>query len=115
MTTERTITEHEATQVERANASSATPVVFVHGLWLLPSSWDRWATLFEEAGYVALTPGWPDDPETVAEAREHPEVLAGTQRRDRQRQDTAERRGIHRDGSGGEPPAGEDLCHEAAE
>src|SRR6266576_731235 len=77
MTTELTITEHEAAQVERANASSATPVVFVHGLWLLPSSWDRWVTLFEEAGYVGLTPGWPDDPETVAEAREHPEVFAG--------------------------------------
>jgi hypothetical protein len=41
-TTERPITDHEAAQVERANASTATPVVFVHGLWLLPSSWDRW-------------------------------------------------------------------------
>src|SRR4029077_11340862 len=60
-----------------ANASSAPPIVFVHGLWLLPSSWDRWVTLFEEAGYVALTPGWPDDPETVSQAREHPEVFAG--------------------------------------
>ena len=48
-TTEPTITQHEAAQVERANASKATPVVFVHGLWLLPSSWDRWVTLFEEA------------------------------------------------------------------
>ena len=76
-TTVSTITDHEAAQVERANASSATPVVFVHGLWLLPSSWDRWVTLFEEAGYVGVTPGWPDDPETVAEAREHPEVFAG--------------------------------------
>ena len=76
-TTQPTITGHEAAQVERANASSATPIVFVHGLWLLPSSWDRWVTLFEEAGYVGMTPGWPDDPETVAEAREHPEVLAG--------------------------------------
>ena len=73
----RSITDHEAAQVERANASGATPIVFVHGLWLLPSSWDRWVTLFEEAGYVAVTPGWPDDPETVAEAREHPEALAG--------------------------------------
>ena len=72
-----TITEHEAEQVERANKNGATPVVFVHGLWLLPSSWDRWVTLFEEAGYVALTPGWPDDPETVAEAKAHPEVFAG--------------------------------------
>src|SRR5258706_3073576 len=76
-TTESTITEHEAAQVQRANASGATPIVFVHGLWLLPSSWDRWVMLFEEAGYVALTPGWPDDPETVTEAREHPEVFAG--------------------------------------
>src|SRR5207248_6869190 len=63
------ISEHEAEQVERANTRSSTPVVFVHGLWLLPSSWERWATLFEEAGYVALAPGWPDDPETVDEAR----------------------------------------------
>src|SRR5687768_9305152 len=77
MSTERTITAHEAAQVERANATTATPVVFVHGLWLLPSSWGRWAALFEEAGYVALTPGWPDDPETVAEAKSNPEVFAG--------------------------------------
>ncbi len=71
------ITEHEAAQIERANATTATPVVFVHGLWLLPSSWERWATLFEEAGYVAVSPGWPDDPETVEEAKAHPEVFAG--------------------------------------
>jgi len=76
-TNRSTITDHEAAQVDRANASKAIPVVFVHGLWLLPSSWDRWVNLFEEAGYVAVTPGWPDDPETVAEAREHPEVFAG--------------------------------------
>jgi non-heme chloroperoxidase len=72
-----TITEHENEQIERANATASTPVVFIHGLWLLPSSWDRWATVFEEAGYVALKPGWPDDPETVEEAKEHPEVFAG--------------------------------------
>ena len=70
------ITEHEIEQIERANAASGTPVVFIHGLWLLPSSWERWATVFEEAGYVALTPGWPDDPDTVEQANEHPEVFA---------------------------------------
>jgi non-heme chloroperoxidase len=69
------ITEHEARQAGRANASGRTPVVFVHGLWLLPSSWDRWTDLFETAGYVALTPGWPDDPETVAHVSSHPEVF----------------------------------------
>ena len=71
-----TTTHHEDEQVQRANASGKTPVVFIHGLWLLPSSWDRWAAAFEEAGYIALTPGWPDDPETVEEAKEHPEVFA---------------------------------------
>jgi non-heme chloroperoxidase len=76
-TSETTITEDEREQVQRANASGLTPVVFVHGLWLLPSSWDRWAELFESAGFVALTPEWPDDPETVAEAKAHPEVFAG--------------------------------------
>jgi len=71
------ITEHESQQVERANASGRTPVVFIHGLWLLPSSWDRWAELFENAGFTAVKPGWPDDPETVSEAKAHPEVFAG--------------------------------------
>ena len=71
-----TIPEHEAQQVEQANASGRTPVVFIHGLWLLPSSWDRWAKLFDEAGYAPLTPGWPDDPETVAEANAEPDVFA---------------------------------------
>jgi len=70
------ITDHELEQVERANATTATPVVFVHGLWLLPSSWEPWAALFEEAGYVALMPDWPDDPATVEEARANPDVLA---------------------------------------
>jgi non-heme chloroperoxidase len=71
-----TITEHEMQQVDRANATGLQPVVFVHGLWLLPSSWDRWAKVFEDAGFTALTPGWPDDPDTVAEANAHAEVMA---------------------------------------
>jgi non-heme chloroperoxidase len=74
---ETTTTDHEAEQIRLANASGLQPVVFIHGLWLLPSSWDRWATVFEEAGFTALTPGWPDDPETVQEANAHPEVFAG--------------------------------------
>ena len=70
------IGDHESEQIDRANASGKTPVVFIHGLWLLPSSWDRWAEVFEAAGYAALTPGWPDDPSTVAEAQANPEVFA---------------------------------------
>ena len=71
------ITATERAQVEAANASGRQPVVFVHGLWLLPSSWDAWREHFESLGYATLAPGWPDDPETVEEARAHPEVFAG--------------------------------------
>jgi non-heme chloroperoxidase len=70
------MTEHETEQIEKANASGRRPVVFIHGLWLLPSSWDRWASLFDEAGYAPLTPGWPDDPETVEQANANPSVFA---------------------------------------
>ncbi|HEV3235240.1 MAG TPA: alpha/beta hydrolase [Candidatus Dormibacteraeota bacterium] len=65
-----------ADQVSRANSSGLTPVVFIHGLWLLPHSWDRWATVFDQAGYAPVQPGWPDDPETVEEAKADPEVFA---------------------------------------
>ena len=71
-----TLADWELAEIERANASDLTPVVFVHGLWLLSSSWQPWRDLFEDNGFITLAPGWPDDPATVAEAREHPEVFA---------------------------------------
>jgi non-heme chloroperoxidase len=71
------ISERENGEIEAANASGNTPVVFIHGLWVLPSSWDNWADLFREVGYPPLTPDWPDDPETVEEARANPDILAG--------------------------------------
>jgi non-heme chloroperoxidase len=71
-----TIIDQELEQIRQANASQATPVVFVHGLWLLPSSWANWADFFDRAGYAPLTPVWPDDPGTVEEARANPDVLA---------------------------------------
>ena len=70
------ISERENREIEAANASGHTPVVFIHGLWLLPSGWANWADFFEQAGYASLTPDWPDDPETVEQARANPDVLA---------------------------------------
>lgn len=75
-TSDLTITEWEVQEIAQANAADKQPVVFVHGLWLLPNSWDPWREVFEEAGYVTAAPGWPDDPETTEEAHEHPEVFA---------------------------------------
>ena len=71
-----TLADWELAEIDRANESGLPPVLFVHGLWLLSSSWQPWRDLFEEAGYITLAPGWPDDPATVAEAREHPEAFA---------------------------------------
>jgi len=70
------ITEEEQEQIEKANSAGSTPVVFIHGLWLLPGSWDNWVRFFEEGGYSSLAPVWPDDPLTVDEARAEPQVLA---------------------------------------
>jgi pimeloyl-ACP methyl ester carboxylesterase len=70
------ISERETREIEAAKASGNTPVVLIHGLWLLPSSWANWADFFQQAGYAPLTPDWPDDPETVEEARANPDVLA---------------------------------------
>lgn len=72
-----TITAREQDEIDRANRSGAQPVVFVHGLWLLPDSWDNWRTLFEEQGFVTLAPGWPDDPASTADARRDPSVFVG--------------------------------------
>ena len=71
-----TLTDLELADIEKANATGLTPIVFVHGLWLLPGSWDRWRTFVEAAGFTTIAPGWPDDPETVAEANADPSVLA---------------------------------------
>jgi pimeloyl-ACP methyl ester carboxylesterase len=68
--------ELDSEEIERANTSGRRPVVFVHGLWLLAGSWDRWRELFESEGYSTLAPGWPDDPDNVAEARKRPEAMA---------------------------------------
>jgi non-heme chloroperoxidase len=70
------ISEREHRQIEAANASGNTPVVLIHGLWLLPSSWNNWVEFFDQEGYAGLTPDWPDDPETIEVARAEPEILA---------------------------------------
>jgi non-heme chloroperoxidase len=66
----------EQDEIDRANETGLTPVVFAHGLWLLSSSWRPWRDLFEQNGYTTIAPGWPDDPPNVEAARENPDVFA---------------------------------------
>jgi pimeloyl-ACP methyl ester carboxylesterase len=54
----------------------ARPAVFIHGLWLHATSWQPWLDLFGASGYAAVAPGWPREPATVQEARDHPDVVA---------------------------------------
>jgi pimeloyl-ACP methyl ester carboxylesterase len=72
-----TITEREATQVAAANESGKQPVVFIHGLWLLASSWDAWKVRFEAEGYATVAVDWPGDAVSVTEARAGNDSLAG--------------------------------------
>jgi Alpha/beta hydrolase family len=55
----------------------ATPVLFIHGLWLHATSWEPWMHLFRDAGYEPDAPGWPGDGDTVEASRANPESIAG--------------------------------------
>ena len=70
-----TITDHEQQEIDAANASGRTPVVFVHGLWLLSSSWDRWAR-FSRRPVSLPSPELAGRPDSVDQANAQPEVFA---------------------------------------
>jgi pimeloyl-ACP methyl ester carboxylesterase len=52
------------------------PVVFIHGLWLHATSWEPWIERFRDEGFDPVAPGWPNEPSTVAEAREQADAVA---------------------------------------
>jgi pimeloyl-ACP methyl ester carboxylesterase len=52
-------------------------IVFIHGLWLTPRSWEGWKARFEERGHDVLTPAWPRMEGEVEDIRRDPSVLNG--------------------------------------
>src|SRR5258708_23607922 len=76
--TPMSLTISETQETGRANASGLLPVVFVHGLWMLASSWQPWRSFFEDNGCTTVAPGLPDDPGTLADAPAHPHDVAVT-------------------------------------
>jgi alpha-beta hydrolase superfamily lysophospholipase len=76
MTDANTLSAREQTEIDAANASGRQPVLFVHGLWLLAGSWQRWAEMFDAAGYAPIAADWPGDPATPEAAQANPETLA---------------------------------------
>jgi pimeloyl-ACP methyl ester carboxylesterase len=67
---------HTRTKEGRSMATSRTPVVFIHGLFLHATSWGPWLDFFAQSGYDPIAPGWPNEPATVEEARQVPDVVA---------------------------------------
>lgn len=70
------LTEREHDEIRRAEAAGRPVVVFVHGLWMLPSSWAAWRHRFEVQGYATIAPDWPADPDSVEAARADPQAMA---------------------------------------
>jgi len=64
-----------SSEIEAANRGGRIPVLFIHGLWVLPSSWASWAEVFEAQGYAPVLADWPGDPRSVQDARENPGVF----------------------------------------
>jgi len=52
------------------------PIVFVHGLWMTPRSWENYAARYEAAGHEVHAPAWPGLEVEVEALRADPSPLA---------------------------------------
>ncbi|MEU8813585.1 alpha/beta hydrolase [Actinoplanes sp. NPDC048796] len=68
---------HTIDDIDQANASGLTPVVFLPSLWLRPTAWTRWAQTFRAAGYAPVVPSTPLEPLTVTEVADHYDQVVG--------------------------------------
>ncbi len=72
-----TVTKDELKQVERANESGqGARSCSCTGCGFSRAAGIGGRQCSKAAGYCAVRPGWPDDPDTVDEAKAHPEVFA---------------------------------------
>jgi len=55
---------------------NATPVVFIHGLWIHSDAWGPWLERFQSAGYAPVAPGWPGDSDSVTDTRKNSFAVA---------------------------------------
>src|SRR3954462_478950 len=49
------------TEGRRMSPDAAAPdtIVFIHGFWVTPRSWEHWAAHYEAKGYKVLAPAYP--------------------------------------------------------
>ena len=52
-------------------------VVFIHGAWVTPASWDNFKDFFTRRGYECVAPAWPRKDHSIEQLRADPSRLAG--------------------------------------
>jgi pimeloyl-ACP methyl ester carboxylesterase len=52
-------------------------IVFIHGMFQNPRSWDKWITYFNEKGYNCIAPAWPLHEGVPADLRNNPPAGLG--------------------------------------
>ena len=53
-------------------------ILFVHGAWVTPESWDNFRSYFEARDYRCVAPAWPFMARPISDLRDHPDPgLAG--------------------------------------
>jgi pimeloyl-ACP methyl ester carboxylesterase len=55
---------------------SSPPIVLIHGLWMTPRSWDKFAERYTAAGHTVHAPSWPGLEGDVEAIRADPSPLA---------------------------------------
>lgn len=58
-------------------SSAADTIVLIHGLWMTPLSWEKWADRFQKLGFKVLAPAWPGLDRPIEELRRDPSAIAG--------------------------------------
>ena len=61
------------------NVVDQTPdtVVFIHGLWMTPLSWENWVEHYTDKGYKVVNRSWPGMEGDIEQLRRDPSKIAG--------------------------------------
>src|SRR3569623_1505826 len=58
-TGDREETGEESGGPQMTDNGAPDTIVLIHGLWMTPRSWEKWAERYEARGYRVLTPAYP--------------------------------------------------------
>jgi pimeloyl-ACP methyl ester carboxylesterase len=60
---------------EHPDPGAPDTIVLIHGFWMTPRSWEKWAEHHEDKGYRVLTPTYPGFEGEVEALREDPSPI----------------------------------------